>query len=584
VGSLVIQEGGLFLMGKYDQMQQSKPFAALASAFGQYCEVLISQKETKWVKMVVNKMQVALGRDAIHLAKVIPKLGQLLGVDVDGGDSLDLDDHNGNAAQRLQFLLCQFVEIMSTNSVVSVTLFLDDLQWADAASISVLKRLLTQARNRFFLLGNCRDDEVSSNHPLCDMIESARTMGVNVTTVQLDGMREEAVNCAVSELLCLSPRLVRSLSSIVFSKTKGNPLFFTQLMLSLTRDGLLRIDLSSQRWVWDEEKICSAKLPDNVALCFTNGIKQLSIEVQLALHTLSMFGASAKSVFIKALETQLNANVTGPLKIAAAEGLISYVKDSYNFAHDRIQEACYKMIQEHDRVCNHLTYGRCLAKLALETGNDDMFFCAVNQINLGGPSAISDREDYFIMATYNLMAGKRAMAMSEFHTAYNLFDNGINFLRKNHWHDNYSFSLEIFDLAAKAALASGNTQALRILTDHVLRRGRCFEDKLNAHFILMSSRACSSLISEALENGLEIVSQLGEEIPKTPTPDYVGQQIQYTLAITSGISHEFVSNMVMVDTQKLALMRFLAKLSELSFFVNHQMVSIIELLLEMWCL
>jgi hypothetical protein len=100
----------------------------------------------------------------------------------------------------------------------------------------------------------------------------------------------------------------------------------------------------------------------------------------------------------------------------------------------------------------------------------------------------------------------------------------------------------------------------------------------------MSSRACSSLISEALENGLEIVSQLGEEIPKTPTPDYVGQQIQYTLAITSGISHEFVSNMVMVDTQKLALMRFLAKLSELSFFVNHQMVSIIELLLEMWCL
>lgn len=132
------------------------------------------------------------------------------------------------------------------------------------------------------------------------------------------------------------------------------------MLRSLNRDGLLRIDLDNQRWVWDQDKIYTTKLPDNVALCFINGIARLPAEVQLALHTLSMFGSSAKSECIKALETQLKVIISPPLQTAIREGLVSDNKGVYSFSHDRIQETCYKMIQEQDRVCNHLTYGRCL--------------------------------------------------------------------------------------------------------------------------------------------------------------------------------------------------------------------------------
>jgi predicted ATPase len=57
-------------------------------------------------------------------------------------------------------------------------------------------------------------------------------------------------------------------------------------------------------------------------------------------------------------------------------------------------------------------YGRCLVRHAAEIGDDDMLFTAVNQINLAGRAAISDAHECYTMASYNLIAGKRAMASS----------------------------------------------------------------------------------------------------------------------------------------------------------------------------
>jgi predicted ATPase len=125
---------------------------------------------------------------------------------------------------------------------------------------------------------------------------------------------------------------------------------------------LLYLDLDRQRWVWDEEKISSLKLPLNVAAYFTSGISKLPIEVQLALHTVAMFGFHARSVYLECLERQLKVKILDPLKVAVAEGLVMNIIGYYTFAHDRIQEACYGMIGLQDRRLNHITYGRCLLK------------------------------------------------------------------------------------------------------------------------------------------------------------------------------------------------------------------------------
>eukprot|EP00804_Cyclotella_cryptica_P018768 CCRYP_007259-RA/>CCRYP_007259-RA protein AED:0.28 eAED:0.28 QI:0/1/0.66/1/1/1/3/2507/1005 len=569
VRRFVVAQGGLFLSGKFDQMQQVTPFSVLAAAFDQYCDMLVRQKEADWAKLVVHKLSVGLGPDASHLIGVIPKLSQILTHDLGLEDSVH-DQNSVHALQRLCYLLSQFVEVICSYSLVPVTLCLDDVQWADTASILVLNQVLTKVHKNFFFLACCRSVEVEKDDPFWNLIGNLRAFSINATVVKVNSMKKDTLNQMVAELLCLPPRVVRSLSDIVYNKTKGNPLFFSQLMLSLTRDGLLSLSLSRQRWVWNEEEIQSRKLPDDVALYFVKGISRLPLEVQLALFTLSMFGASVKYEYMEALESQLNAHLMEPLKIAAAEGLVSNLKGSFHFCHDRIQEAAYGMINEKVRCRDHLRNGRCLLAASLSTGDNEMLFTAVNQINLGGSGAVSGAEDLVTLADCNLIAGKRSMEMSDFSSAYNFFSHGMRFMPDNHWEYHYQLSLELFELASKAALATGNIHSLRILSVKVLQNARCFEDRLNIYYIIISSLAYASKISEALEKGCAIVSQLGEIISNNPSDETLLQRhIEQTQTMIRGKSKDdLLNHRLMSEKNKIAAMKFLAQLENIAFMVK----------------
>jgi predicted ATPase len=134
---------------------------------------------------------------------------------------------------------------------------------------------------------------------------------------------------------------------------------------------------------------------------------------QLALYTLSLFGASVKIEYLELLESQLGLKLLEPLARTAAEGLVINQAGGFHFCHDRIQQASYKLIEGHARQSNHLMYGRCLVQHAKEISDDDMLFTAVNQINLAGRVAISDADECYTMANYNRIAGKRG-----WHTHY----------------------------------------------------------------------------------------------------------------------------------------------------------------------
>jgi predicted ATPase len=381
-----------------------------------------------------------------------------------------------------------------------------------------------QRNGKFFFLGCCRDNEMESDHKIWKMLETviAAPTQSSATTVQLKGVGEEVLNEVVSELLSLSPRLVRPLSRIVHSKTRGNVLFFSQLMLSLHRDGLINLDLSKERWVWNEEKILSMKLPENVAICWTNGIKKLPNDLQSALHTLSLFGASVKVEYLEHLESHLGLKLIEPLTRAATEGLVIQQMGQYHFCHDSIQEASYNLIEGDARQSKHLMYGRCLVEHAEEKMDDDMLFTAVNQINQASTSNILDRSEYYTIANYNLIVGKKAMAISAFSSAYSFFKQGTAILlrEKNHWEQHYKFSIEIFELAIKSSLAAGNLRGVLIHSDELLKHAKCFTDTLNTHFTVMLTLAYSNM-SDAVEKGVDIVSKLGEEITINPSEELI---------------------------------------------------------------
>jgi len=204
-------------------------------------------------------------------------------------------------------------------------------------------------------------------------------------------------------------------------------------MLSFNKDGLLRPSLSRGRWEWDEEKILSQKLPDDVAEFLTHSIEKLPEDVKSSLCILSCFGATSSITLIEMLERALGKNLVDSLDVAVSEGLLDKEDDQYRFGHDRIQKAAYDIMNVLDRCKFHFSYGMALATLCVGEQEDSILLTAVNQLNMAGPEAVQHESQSAIVANLNLRAGKKAMAMSDFEAAYSYFDHGISFLRKNHW-------------------------------------------------------------------------------------------------------------------------------------------------------
>ncbi|KAL7491984.1 hypothetical protein ACHAWT_001238 [Skeletonema menzelii] len=450
VGKHVSSNGGILLSGKFDQLQQGKPFSALASAFNQCCDFLVRNRDLDSVKQkVAHQLHCSLGRDVYYLTKLIPKLAIVLGLKI---RSDYFDENCVNAQKRLQWLLCEFVQVISTSFAAPVALFLDDLQWADPASIAAVNHLslavnLTSQDAHFFFLGCYREGETGA-------------------------------------------------------------------------------------------------LPD---------------DVKATLGTLSCFGASVSTSFVKTLERALGKTLLHGVDTAVTEGLLDKIDYHYRFSHDRIQEAAYNMMNPLDRCKIHFSYGMALAPL--EDEEDDFIFTAVTQLNLAGPEAVEDEGQHAIVANHNLnlRAGKKAMEMSDFEAAYSYFDNGITFLRKKHWEEHYTLSLELFNLAANCALANGDSISLKLLSQQVMTKAQSFEDALNVQYCMTCSLSYSSRLPESIEKGLDILSQLGFELRGRGSS--IDVCVKETKDLLSTYTYDELLNMRrMTDSTMILAMKFLSKL------------------------
>jgi len=440
---------------------------------------------------------------------------------------------------------------------------LDDLQWADPASLAVITRLLLAPSSpRFLFVGSCRDDEMSENHPVWNMKETVEQTGVNTRIFELSSIDNNTVNSMISDLLCLFPRRTRRLADIIHLKTRGNPLFLSRLLVSLGENGLLRFSLSRRRWSWDEAKIRSLRTPDDVGKFLARSIENLSPVISDALCTLACFGGSIHLSVIEVLERDVGLRLTNSLESAATDGFLEKVDLGYRFSHDRVQEAAYNMLNSQDRAKRHLKYGLALCMRATLDDNNGMIFTAVGQVNRTGPEIIYSAEEKSLISASNFRAGRKAMGLSDFGSALKFFERGIDFLHNDHWDDDYEFSLEIFDCAAKCAYAIGDHEKLKLLSNQILVSARSFEGKLNVLCYTINLLCDASLLDKAIEKCTWLLSMLGVEFSWASSRDTTLILVEKMRSILSGHSNEFLLQYIkMKDHSKIIAMKVLSRLN-----------------------
>ncbi|MEP6486361.1 AAA family ATPase [Microcoleus vaginatus GB2-A3] len=584
------QQRGYFISGKFDQFQRDTPYASLIQAFRSLIRQLLTESDaqiSKWRE----KIQAELGEAGGVIVEFIPELELIIGSQPPLPDLPPTEQRN-----RFNLVFQKFINTF-TQPEHPLVIFLDDLQWADGASLELIQRLMTVADRKYlFFIGAYRDNEVSSAHPLIhtlENIEKAKATTINkifLTPLALTDIRQLLVDTLFAESKNAKP-----LAELLQQKTGGNPFFINEFLKSLHSEAWLYFNYESQQWQWDLEQIKAQPLTDNVLELTSKNVKKLPTATQAVLKLAACVGnqfdlKTLAIIYEKSLQetatdlrSALQSSLIIPLSHAyqLAEldvaGLSDQLVAEYKFAHDRIQQAVYSLISEADRQSVHLRVGRLLLQNTSSEELSQKLFDIVNQLNKGRPLMERQIERYEL-ARLNLQAGKKAKSSAASQPAFNYLQIGLSLLNKKSWSQQYNLTLDLHLEAAETAYTIANYDEMERLSGVVLQKAQTLLEKVKLYEIKMQAYCAQMKFLEAIEIGLEVLKLLGVELPQRPNQSDLAQEMeQIKSALAGRQAQDLIDLPQMTDPYKLAAMRVM------NYLLGPAFIAMNQLSLLIWC-
>ncbi|OCQ89667.1 serine/threonine protein kinase [Nostoc sp. MBR 210] len=574
----ITRQQGYFIKGKFDQFNRNIPFSAFVQALRDLIGQLLSESDTKLAQWRSHILEVVLENGQV-LIEVIPELERVI------GKQLPAPELSGTEAQnRFNLLFQKFIAIFTT-AEHPLVMFLDDLQWADLASLQLIK-LLMEDKNYLLLLGAYRNNEVSPVHPLMLMVEELKKAGKTVNTIKLTPLAKQDVNQLIADTLRCNTERTQPLTELIERKTRGNPFFITQFLKKLYEDGEITFNHQQGYWECDITQIQSLSLTDNVVDFVAQQLQKLPQTTQNVLQLAACIGNSFDLKTLAIVSQQSVTDTATALWKALQEGLIlpnsqtykffqteseaqtdsqnniddDSVNLTYRFLHDRIQQAAYKLIAADQRQATHLAIGKLLYANTPEIQLDRHIFEIVNHLNKG-IDLITQPDEQLKLAQLNFMAGCKAKGAIAYNAAVNYFTQGIDLLPTDTWTTNYKLTLNLHHQRLEAACLSTDFDKLAAWGDTILQSATSLLDTIKVHETRMMAFRSQGKFAEVVKTGLEVLKLLGVEFPEQPTMADIGAAAQQTQKLWQGCTPLSLQNLpAMNDPHQLAAMQILTKL------------------------
>src|SRR6266850_5078579 len=241
---VLVPPRGLFASGKFDQYKRDTPYATVGQAFQSLVRSLLTQSEEELGRWR-DSLSEALGPNGQLMVNLVPELELVIGKQSPVADLPPQDAQN-----RFQMVFRRFLGVFARKEH-PLALFLDDLQWLDAATLDLIEHLVTHSEVRHLLLvGAYRDNEIGPVHPLLRTLEAIRAVDARVQEIVLAPLELDDVGRLIADALHCEPERVRPLTQLVHEKTGGNPFFAIQFFTELADDGLVAFEPVTRTWRW----------------------------------------------------------------------------------------------------------------------------------------------------------------------------------------------------------------------------------------------------------------------------------------------------------------------------------------------
>ncbi|MGM0532422.1 MAG: ATP-binding protein, partial [Bacteroidota bacterium] len=413
-----------------------------------------------------------------------------------------------------------------------LVLFIDDWQWADAASCELLRQLEVGSSLRYVvLIASYRDEELYKGHPFLSAIHALKRKGEDIQTLQVKSIAEKDVLKLISDVL--EPEVLNKteLASLVFSKTSGNPFFVRSFIDYLYRFQFLWFDEQKQVWKWEIPEDVEAELPLSLVDLFSNRLRKFHPDQQYAFFLAACLG----NIF----DLQVLSFVRGmPQKecfeiLFSGEGQTLFLMDreevkreiiesgstgaKCKFLHDKVQQAAFNLIDSDKVPGILLEIGRKLLSFLTREQFEEYLFEIVNDLNSGW-HLIEDDSEKVRVVELNLLAAQKAFNATAYSSALLFCRAATRHIEDSNlapwmWKHHHSIIMELFNTCAVCEFLEGDKDLAEAYIRESVRHSKSPVEKANALNILIIHFTLQARYSEAIEYGREALGALGVELP-----------------------------------------------------------------------
>ncbi|MCP4869574.1 MAG: AAA family ATPase [Proteobacteria bacterium] len=522
-GSLVRREGH-FIEGKFDQFRRNVPYDSLVQAFRQLIRQVLAEEPAalaEWRSAVED----AVGVNGQVLIDVIPEFELLLGPQAPAAPLAPRA-----ALNRFGLVFGNFISVFARPRHPLVV-FLDDLQWADAASLELLARLVTDPRHRGLLVvGAYRDNEVSAQHRLTGVLDRIERDGGRLTTLTLSPLSVASVAHWLGDSFGGSGPALQRRARMVVAKTDGNPFFVTRFIAALMEHGALM--RGPDGWTWDDDAAARQSFTENVVQLLgrrlqalppaTQEILQIAacVGARSTLHGVALAAGRSTEEAARALAPAIGAGFLIPrgesLELIAewnradAEDAPEPPDCELDFLHDQVQQVAYASIPSDRREAIHLDVGR---RLLADADADEHLFEIVRHLG-AAVGSIDDGAELVRLAELHLRAARQARRSGAYGPAANLLEAALSFLPETDLPAGLKRSLLLERGSNRAQLslrdeATEDFEAALACSSTVLERVEVREEWIQG--LLFAADYLG-----VLHQGAAALEELGEQLPDGP--------------------------------------------------------------------
>lgn len=521
-----VQSSSFVSKAKFDTLQRNSPYSALIDAIRALIRNLLREEETK-LNIWKDRLLGFLHGNGQIIINVVPELEIVI------GKQPVLDELSPDESQnRFQQTFLNFISAFCSDDH-SLILFLDDLQWADLASIKLIELIVyDNSISNFLFIGAYRDNEVDPTHPLAISLQKQEKKA-DIKELKLLPLEKEITGKFILETLQNQVENPGELVENIFHKTQGNIFYTIQLITSLNDAGLLYKD-DRGSWRWDKKALQEYNFSQNVIELLVKKINNLDDLQKKILRTGACVGdtfdllttASITGERLYTIANELSAVINIGYLVTRDENLDHYSRSSQNisdadldrvgnvrfrFSHDRIRQACLSMVDEEELALINFKAGQFKLKNYTPSEIEEELFPIANHLNMGS-RFISEQEDIESLVDINLRAGKKAMNSTAYDSAIDYFNKGKQFLNFN---DNYTQLYDFYLQGAACKYQTGKYNEAESDLDELYGRSQTRLDKLEVLMLKVYMFTSNEEKEKAVESGRTGFHLYGLHMPKS---------------------------------------------------------------------